>query len=106
MQRGVGVAGSSVGFVNVQTRKRDATASSEGGWGGGVGLMLGVNRIGISEPRRQVYLGYVPNVPPKRRLLQDPHGVTSKKTPFFTVTAVKTSDRALFCHLQFLEYEK
>jgi hypothetical protein len=30
-------------------------------------------------------------VPPKRLLLQEPHGVTSKKTPFFIVTAVKTS---------------
>jgi hypothetical protein len=25
-------------------------------------------------------------------LLQEPHGVTSKKTPFFIVTAVKTSN--------------
>jgi hypothetical protein len=31
-------------------------------------------------------------VPPKRRFLQEPHGVTSQKTPFFIVTAVKTSD--------------
>jgi hypothetical protein len=30
--------------------------------------------------------------PPKRRLLQKPHGVTSQKTPFFIVTAVKTSN--------------
>jgi hypothetical protein len=28
----------------------------------------------------------------KRRFLQEPHGVTSQKTPFFTVTAVKTSN--------------
>jgi hypothetical protein len=28
----------------------------------------------------------------KRRFLQDPHGVTSQKTPFFIVTAVKTSN--------------
>jgi hypothetical protein len=28
-------------------------------------------------------------VPPKRRLLQDLHGVTSQKTAFFIVTAVK-----------------
>jgi hypothetical protein len=30
-------------------------------------------------------------VPPKRQFLQEPHGVTSQKTPFFIVTAVKTS---------------
>jgi hypothetical protein len=31
-------------------------------------------------------------VPPKHRFLQEPHGVTSQKTAFFTVTAVKTSN--------------
>jgi hypothetical protein len=31
-------------------------------------------------------------LPPKRRFLQEPHGVTSQKTPFFIVTAVKTSN--------------
>jgi hypothetical protein len=31
-------------------------------------------------------------VPSKRRFLQEPHGVTSQKTPFFIVTAVKTSN--------------
>jgi hypothetical protein len=31
-------------------------------------------------------------VPPKRQFLQEPHGVTSQKTPFFKVTAVKTSN--------------
>jgi hypothetical protein len=31
-------------------------------------------------------------VPPKRRFLQGPHGVTSQKTPFFIVTAQKTSN--------------
>jgi hypothetical protein len=29
---------------------------------------------------------------PKRRFLQEPHGVTSQKMPFFIVTAVKTSN--------------
>jgi hypothetical protein len=28
----------------------------------------------------------------QRRFLQEPHGVTSQKTPFFIVTAVKTSN--------------
>jgi hypothetical protein len=28
-------------------------------------------------------------VPPKRRFLQEPHGVPSQKTPFFIVTSVK-----------------
>jgi hypothetical protein len=32
-----------------------------------------------------------PYVLPKRRFLQEPHGVTSQKTPFFIVTTVKTS---------------
>jgi hypothetical protein len=31
-------------------------------------------------------------VPPKRRFLQEPHGVTSQKTPFFIFTAVETSN--------------
>jgi hypothetical protein len=30
--------------------------------------------------------------PQKRRFLQEPHGVTSQKTEFFIVTAVKTSN--------------
>jgi hypothetical protein len=28
----------------------------------------------------------------RRRFLQEPHGVTTQKTPFFIVTAVKTSN--------------
>jgi hypothetical protein len=40
--------------------------------------------IGISSQRA--------SVPPKRRFLQEPHGVTTQKTPFFIVTAVKTSN--------------
>jgi hypothetical protein len=31
-------------------------------------------------------------VPPKCRFLQEPHGVTCQKTPFFIVTTVKTSN--------------
>jgi hypothetical protein len=31
-------------------------------------------------------------VPPKRRFFQEPHGVTSQKTPFLIVAAVKTSN--------------
>jgi hypothetical protein len=31
------------------------------------------------------------NVPPKRRVIINPHGATSQKTAFFIVTAVKTS---------------
>jgi hypothetical protein len=31
-------------------------------------------------------------IPPKRRFTQDIHGSTSKKTAFFIVTAVKTSE--------------
>jgi hypothetical protein len=46
-------------------------------------------------------------VPPKRRFLQEPHGVTTQKTPFFIVTAVKTSNLImvlLFCIEVFLFY--
>jgi hypothetical protein len=32
-----------------------------------------------------------------RRFLQDPHGVNSQKTPFFIVTAVKTSNLTAEC---------
>jgi hypothetical protein len=41
-------------------------------------------------------------VPPKRRFLQEPHGVTIQKTPFLIVTAVKTSNltRASLNHTQ------
>jgi hypothetical protein len=31
-------------------------------------------------------------VPPKHVLLQEPHGVTSQRTPFFIGTAVKTTN--------------
>jgi hypothetical protein len=31
-------------------------------------------------------------VPPKRRLLQEPHGATSQKVQFFIVTEVKISN--------------
>jgi hypothetical protein len=34
--------------------------------------------------------------PPKRRFLQEPHGVTYQKAPFFRVTAVKTSNLTKF----------
>jgi hypothetical protein len=37
-------------------------------------------------------LVFLRQVPPKRRFLQEPHGVTTQKTPFFIVTAVKTSN--------------
>jgi hypothetical protein len=36
-------------------------------------------------------------VPPKRQFLQEPHSVTSQKTVFFTVTAVKTSNLTWIC---------
>jgi hypothetical protein len=31
----------------------------------------------------------------KKEFLQEPHGITSQKTPFFIVTAVKTSNLTL-----------
>jgi hypothetical protein len=44
----------------------------------------------LSPWRRRRY------VPPKRRFLRESHGVTSQKTPFFIVTAVKTSNLTSF----------
>jgi hypothetical protein len=43
--------------------------------------------------------------PPKRRFLQEPHGVTIQKTPFFIVTAVKTSNltSSFIVHFIFVE---
>jgi hypothetical protein len=38
-------------------------------------------------------------VPPKRRLLQEPHGITSQKTLFFIVTALKTSNLTKSSHI-------
>jgi hypothetical protein len=35
-------------------------------------------------------------VPPKRRFLQEPHGIASQKIAFFIVTAVKTSSLTSF----------
>jgi hypothetical protein len=49
-----------------------------------VSLLL-VHRF-LSPWSRRLY------VPPKLRFSQEPHGVTSQKTPFFIVTAVKTSN--------------
>jgi hypothetical protein len=37
-------------------------------------------------------------VPPKRRFLQEPHGVTTQKTPFFMVLEVVVSETALAYH--------
>jgi hypothetical protein len=38
-------------------------------------------------------------VPPKRRFLQEPQGITTQKTPFFIVTAVKTSNLSCVLHV-------
>jgi hypothetical protein len=40
-------------------------------------------------------------IPPKNRSLQEPHGVTSQKTEFFIVTAVKTSNLMYIDHILF-----
>jgi hypothetical protein len=41
---------------------------------------------------RATRIGELGTTPPKRRFLQEPHGITFQKTPFFIVTAVKTSN--------------
>jgi hypothetical protein len=53
---------------------------------GDLGTTLAVTSNRRTLRRRRRY------VPPKRQFLQEPHGVTSQKTPFFIVTAVKTSN--------------
>jgi hypothetical protein len=52
-----------------------------------VSIIIKVTRIG--ELRKTLAVGRY--VPPKRRFLQEPHGVTFQKTAFFIVTAVKIS---------------
>jgi hypothetical protein len=37
-------------------------------------------------------------VPPKRQMLQKPHGVTSQKTAFFTVIAPEASNLSQLCN--------
>jgi hypothetical protein len=49
---------------------------------------VGHVRTDVSEERSSSSI----RVPPKRRSLQEPHGVTSQNTAFFTVTAVKSSN--------------
>jgi hypothetical protein len=51
--------------------------------------IIRVTRIGVLGTLANGWRRYVP---PKRLFLQAPHGVTSHKTAFFIVTAVKTSD--------------
>jgi hypothetical protein len=46
----------------------------------------------ITRVTRIDELGTTLAVPLKRRFLQEAHGVTSQKTPFFIVTAMKTSN--------------
>jgi hypothetical protein len=55
------------------------------------GMLRGVAlvRTDVSEEFTLMMRHYVP---PKRRFLQEPHEVTSQKTPFFRVTAVKISN--------------
>jgi hypothetical protein len=51
---------------------------------------LGTTQAATSN-RRTLRSSQRTSIPPKRRFLQEPHGVTTQKTPFFIVTAVKTS---------------
>jgi hypothetical protein len=50
------------------------------------------NEIGIATEEHSDEIKWRRYVPSKRRLLQEPHGITSQKTPFFIVTAVETSN--------------
>jgi hypothetical protein len=55
----------------------------------GTTLTVTSNRRTLRRNTRRCY------IPSKRRFLQEPHGVTSQKTPSFIVTAVKTSNLTL-----------
>jgi hypothetical protein len=68
-----------------------------------IASIIRVTRIGelrttlaVTSNRSTMRRCHVPLVgkdfPPKRRFLQQPHGVTSQETPLFIVTAVKTSE--------------
>jgi hypothetical protein len=46
-------------------------------------------QVGVCNPCSNIARLWRRYVPPKRRLLQEPHGVTSQKTALFIVTAVK-----------------
>jgi hypothetical protein len=56
-----------------------------------LGATLAVTPIVVPGSPILVTLMMEATVPPKRRFLQEPHGVTSHKTAFFIVTAVKPS---------------
>jgi hypothetical protein len=63
-----------------------------------------VTRIGefgttLAVTSNRLTLGRNTKVPPKRRFLQEPHGVTYQKTPFFIVTATKTSNHTTIRHV-------
>jgi hypothetical protein len=65
---------------------------------------LGTTQAATSNRRtlqRNIFAAYVGGRqgPPKRRFLQEPHGVTTQKTPFFIVTAVKTSNLTISCSI-------
>jgi hypothetical protein len=76
----------------------------------GTTLAVTSNRLLRSMCRLLVTASVVPSssilVPPKRRFLQEPHGVTSQKTPFFIVTAVKTSNLTLIHLLLHLYHQR
>jgi hypothetical protein len=60
-------------------------------FGGYIASIIGVTRIGKLGTKLAVTSNQTTlrSVPSKHRLLQNPHGVTSQKTVFFLVTAVK-----------------
>jgi hypothetical protein len=67
----------------------------------GILRCVALERTDVSEERiafniRVTRIGELgTDVSEERRFLQKPHGVTSQKTPFFIVTAVKTSNLTL-----------
>jgi hypothetical protein len=54
----------------------------------GITLAVTSNRCTLRRNTK----GWRRKVPPKRPFLEDPHGVTSHKTPLFIVTAMETSN--------------
>jgi hypothetical protein len=61
-----------------------------------IASIIRVTRIGEPGTRWRRH------VPPKRRFLEEPHGITSQKTAFFIVTVVKTSNLTQFSDMSMI----
>jgi hypothetical protein len=74
------------------------------------GLLQANSEFKVSNIADSVHIknGVFWDVTPCGSFLQEPHGVTSQKTPFFIVTAMKTSNltECTYFHSVILAYKK